>query len=388
VRKIISPKMSKVTPLNSQEKREEVPSFDFSEDGDYDGNDSQTVISPATTTTRSEANKKDHNYNKESTTTPGLTPILATTPVTSPATHPTAATTITFADKIDAIYDAISTGKEKKSFLEGKKFDAIYETLRLSKECPIGVSPPVYKVFLDEVQADKIQRAVHLAQLTAYPPVGFDTNVWENIDDSVKVLILETIFKDKVKKKSNVLKFFSFEENDLEFDGSINSMALICALVLTVPFGIAAIFNTDYYNQITTMMENCPEDCKMFEYFQTTSVNAIVDNMQSTTVSYVAMAIYSSLAGLVFSAMYNLFRPSGTSTQWPPQLLKKIKVLSVCVFICTFSAVVGVLCVTGVILKFVVTTESRVCETAAGSAAVVGIFAVSCSFVGGVLLML
>ena len=112
------------------------------------------------------------------------------------------------------------------------------------------------------VLSDDAKRALVAAADKLYPPDGIDSTLWEVLDDRTKAKVREECLAvvDKKGSRGNVVRFFfdftSQQASDY-YDSSVSAMALICALLLTIPFSIGGYFDNTYFTALEAAFALC-----------------------------------------------------------------------------------------------------------------------------------
>ena len=176
-------------------------------------------------------------------------------------------------------------------------------------------------------------------------PEGISEKLWEALTEGSKKEILACIRSNQGRLKStscwgkrnssSVYSFFTdFESNDFDFEGAINAMSLICALILTIPFSVADSFDTSFFESLYDQMQSCdttstwgknPKGQYTFYY------NKIRD--------YLGASLYTALNALCFATCYYVFKPRSLISL--PKLSKiKLRILLFMIFFCTVLTVI------------------------------------------------
>lgn len=121
------------------------------------------------------------------------------------------------------------------------------------------------------------------------------------------------------------LKSFFDTHDDIhpgEYDTAMSAMALMCTLMLLVPFGIMVSIGHGYLDDITIMAQRCHGE-----------LGVTYDRIYMGYRIIILFAIYSALCGMVLSLFYFLFRRShlGEYRLWHP----KARALAILVFFFT-----------------------------------------------------
>ena len=171
----------------------------------------------------------------------------------------------------------------------------------------------------------------------------FDTNTWKSLDIPARRKFLENsikIYRDILKEKnrnfkSRVLTFLlDFDGRDTEVTvDAINALALVNALILTIPFGVFSFINGQFYIDYSNSYESCTDNQKN-ELDKPNDIRIYVQNN-------LAVCLYASLCGLLFASIYTIFK-----TDWKKlttfQRLKE-RILLGCLFSCTVASIIGLL---------------------------------------------
>lgn len=230
-----------------------------------------------------------------------------------------------------------------------------------------------------------LARKIAEKALEAVAPKGFDAKVWELLSLEDKKAIKEKLPKQKVKKifgfelgKSNVLLFFGDMEGDnFNFDAGVSSMALICALILTIPFGLLGTLDQDHWTEVMSQIAACPGGILRTYSF---------DDYFVETMNNIACVIYSAMSGLVLSTTYYLFKPKNEAKVSHIESVKQ-RVLIFLLFVSTVTAVVGLMNATSDILTLFPVAEDDFCDAPLSKVWPIGIAFVVAAFALGLFLM-
>lgn len=147
------------------------------------------------------------------------------------------------------------------------------------------------------------------------------------------------------------LDFDSDEGSGVSVD-AINALALINALLLTIPFGIMSLFSAEYINDLYLAVESCPDG------------KSIVFNhgVYVYVLNNLAACLYGSLCGLMITASYFMLKDNNSNTLKSMTLMSKIKerILLALLFVCTTASIIGLLDCAYII--FAVYCNPNICE--------------------------
>jgi hypothetical protein len=188
----------------------------------------------------------------------------------------------------------------------------------------------------------------------------------------------EPSHKKVSKYKSPVLKFFLEVDDEaaLDYDNAVNALALICALVLTVPFGVMGMTNSEYFENLEVTLDAC------------TNSGAVTYEAQfSKYLSNLGLTIYTCLMGLTFSCGYYLFYNKEQSSELSHFQRLKLKILMFCLFLATVGAVTGLMNLSSLLLNYYTVPFDKLCTYNNSDIWGTGIFFVFLSFFSALFLM-
>ena len=117
-------------------------------------------------------------------------------------------------------------------------------------------------------------------------------------------------------------------------DDKVNAMALILALLATVPFTVIAMFPTEFWQSLYEDLKNCSDlDENEARYSYDFQYYSIMNNLYAVTCS--------TSIGLSLAGMYYMIRPDDKerfSTWW-----KRGRLMVIVIFLCAIIAVVCVI---------------------------------------------
>jgi hypothetical protein len=168
------------------------------------------------------------------------------------------------------------------------------------------------------------------------PPQGFNKELWDNLESSTRYTIKNILYTKKnpnEKRKTHFIRFFTDSKFYIgtRLEEAFNYMALILALLLTIPYGVLSTFDSNYFASIKEyLQDNCEEKLKSYRYIRISSI----ENCWLT--------IYASMCGLLMVVIYYVFKPSNLYELRLFTLIKG-RILLACIGICTTVSIVGVM---------------------------------------------
>lgn len=138
----------------------------------------------------------------------------------------------------------------------------------------------------------KLIRITFMREFAAPPKFvdGYNSNTW-----------YARWWLQRVTVKSRVLHFFSTSIEDP--DSAVSAMALVCALVLTIPFTVYAMITDSYLTTLKRTIEACPGGMDL-------QYNLTYHQIYCRLIGYPALTMYSSITGLCVSSTYFVFKPT------------------------------------------------------------------------------
>ena len=97
--------------------------------------------------------------------------------------------------------------------------------------------------------------------INSCPPKGIAKELWRELQQDDKDAVFEAIEAIETQKKqiSIFRKIYQrIDQHDIE--PSMNTLALICALILGIPFGISQLFNEQQLLYMESILSSCPPD--------------------------------------------------------------------------------------------------------------------------------
>lgn len=199
--------------------------------------------------------------------------------------------------------------------------------------------------------------------------------------------------------KSRVTNFFlDFQASDFDFDLAVNALALVNALILTIPFGMASNFSFSYFNELQHNLYACPDNSGLSKFYAKqlgyTYSNPITGfdlytDIYEHFVRNTSTAVYASMCGLILASLYYLFRPSSSDDLTINGRMRQ-RCLILSLFSCTVGSITGLLLLWADIVTIFFRKEDDFCETPpffASDTVVRGVVAIVFAFVVGIICM-
>ena len=136
-------------------------------------------------------------------------------------------------------------------------------------------------------------------------------------------------------------------------NGAVQSLALICALVITIPFGLMSSLNADFWESLDILAT----DCKEYGY------NAMSTQMYAA----LRATIFSATGGLIMTAFFYLLKPKDIKKWW-----HKGRFFLMLMFSLTGISVIALICASNVYISITSYTAENYC-TASSFPAVIGL---------------
>lgn len=226
----------------------------------------------------------------------------------------------------------------------------------LSKKKPEWMADAIWR----EIDANDKLKLSSIRNIS--PPEGIELSqeAWNFIPLDLKDVIVSSYDKTQTKagkeKKNNVYSFFFEKDTSIErVEGAVNNMALINALLLTIPFAFMTSLNSDYYTSLKDALSHCQG--------RQTHWGATADSVYAYQLTYMSCSIYSCIVALILAIVFLIFKTENVSMS---QKIK-IRVLVTFLFITTVSTFVALLNLVGSIFDFYMADLSEVCESSFGN---------------------
>lgn len=198
-------------------------------------------------------------------------------------------------------------------------------------ECLNHIDSSVWEA-LDVATKDCIRKRT----LDVIAPIGISKDLWDALSHEEKVLILPKLKNlESMGHKSRVIRFFH-GDGGTDPEPAINAMALICALVLSVPYSVLMTIDSNFLESLKAAFEQC--EINNFD----TAHRLFLENCSG--------AIYSCIIGLSMASLYYMFKPQKSELiSW---MRVKGKVLVCLILICTITAIVTAMNLAGLLIPY------------------------------------
>lgn len=147
------------------------------------------------------------------------------------------------------------------------------------------------------------------------------------------------------------------EDSLADADMGINAMGIICALIMTVPFGLLSGAGPSFFDELEAAITTCPgrwTDPATQIIYPVTNYGWTFSGIRREFLAYVTLCIFASLDCVVISTMYYTFHRGG---ERDPQKLhlwwrQRGYLIVVTCGICTITAITGLFAITKTIFVY------------------------------------
>lgn len=171
---------------------------------------------------------------------------------------------------------------------------------------------------------------------------------------------------------SRVLNFFFSDAHVIEDpDAGIGAMVLVCALILTIPFGSFSFLNDSYFSGLKGAIDACDGMVSASNESFSTVHNRMTKSMTA--------CLFFSMMGLIISSVYFVFKPlpGKEMDRW---CRSQGRVLIGSLFLVTSLAIAGLMALGVYALKYVAVQNVNVCHDDVSSLFVPGVTGIVVSF--------
>ena len=168
--------------------------------------------------------------------------------------------------------------------------------------------------------------------LATNSPEGENEVLWKALNDDQKRKIWKSANKITLEKsKSKRGRFYEFFAGGNEDpETAINAMALICALLIAIPYGVMGSLTPDFLANMNTLIDSCAPG--------TVKADTTYDDLYRMYLGNIAGATYACMLGLEMASIYYVLKPKSNDLKEFMQV--KGKVLLVLIVLCTISGIV------------------------------------------------
>eukprot|EP00744_Colponema_vietnamica_P011324 GILI01015925.1.p1 GENE.GILI01015925.1~~GILI01015925.1.p1 ORF type:complete len:205 (+),score=27.31 GILI01015925.1:79-693(+) len=149
-----------------------------------------------------------------------------------------------------------------------------------------------------------------------------------------------------------------------KMDEAVNALALVCALLLTIPFGIIPNLNMDYWEKVVELSKNCPQ----YDY----------THARFIFVGSLGWSVYLSTSGLALATFYYVLKPKDFEKWYKT----RGKYLLILLILATIASLVVLLVVFGHLFAYYNVNYAQYCTTivdgwfTASTATYIGLFVI------------
>jgi len=175
---------------------------------------------------------------------------------------------------------------------------------------------------------------------------------------------------------SGLGKFMKDDPNTIhpeDFDAGVNAMALLCALLLSVPYDIIANIDKNYLNFLQQQLDLCAEHEKSaFGY----------DLIYATYRGSFLATVYMSISGMILATFYFLFKR--TDEEDYKVWRKKARWLVISLFLATASAICSLILLTNMYFDYYLLSKTEnICDNGTEPYVIPGLFTAFAAFCWG-----
>jgi len=128
------------------------------------------------------------------------------------------------------------------------------------------------------------------------------------------------------KRRSAIYTFF-FDVEGTSYEAVFTAISIVSALLLTIPFNAAQLFNDNFFESFISAVATCPPDSKWGKGFNN-NINAqhtLFNGINSMTTN----SFFSSLLGISLSTIYFVLKPNdlGMLSKWNKRKLKLLALI-------------------------------------------------------------
>ena len=156
----------------------------------------------------------------------------------------------------------------------------------------------------------------------------------------------------KTLEKSGLARLLHDDLDEIhfdDFDAGVNALALMCALVLSIPFEIIGGFEVDHLDWMKENINACNDDTWNFA------------NVYTSIRTSFMVTVYFSISGMILATFYFLFKRNDDESykSWR----SKARYLVISLFVCTALAICGLIMLTNLyFIYFLLTSTANICD--------------------------
>ena len=154
-----------------------------------------------------------------------------------------------------------------------------------------------------------------------------------------------------------------------EIDTVVNTLTLVCALILTIPYGVMTAANADYWDNIETRLAACP----VHEFTYEEDFNEFKGGFNTV--------IYSNISVLIMAVLYYLLRPKEDEEfrRW----WKSARYTLIMMMLGTVCSIVCLVIVSSWLFSWYIIPNSKLCTYSAKTDAIAGVVVIGfCALTG------
>lgn len=140
-----------------------------------------------------------------------------------------------------------------------------------------------------------------------------------------------------------------------DLDDSVNQMALVCAVILTIPYQVGQTVGPSYFDWLKGELEKCPKS-RAGGYDFGIAMSAFRE--------YMLCCMFSTMCGMILSTFYFLFKRSLPDLNDHNRYMRKCRYITIYIFICTSFGIISLIMLSNFLIEwFVVPTDALCTDT-------------------------
>ena len=151
-------------------------------------------------------------------------------------------------------------------------------------------------------------------------------------------------------------RFISCEDlTSDDLDDSVNQMALVCAVILTIPYQVGQTVGPSYFDWLRSELDKCPK-ASAGGYDFGIALAAFRE--------YMLCCMFSTMCGMILSTFYFLFKRTVSDPSDHRTYMRKCRYITIYIFICTSFGIISLIMLSNFLIEwFVVPTDALCTET-------------------------